>query len=190
MALLARVAALSQLGGFSRWICAAGSDDHVQPRPATYQPQFFTPAEYKVIDQATELIIPNDGTPGARDAGVSEFVDFMVWHDEDIQYAFRTGVAWLDAFATENFGAEFVRLNTEQQATLLRRLAYREHQSQAEMQGQEFFKLLRQYTVMGYYTSRIGLEQLDYPGLRVYSASPECPHKDDPEHRHLPPPRF
>jgi gluconate 2-dehydrogenase gamma chain len=44
---------------------------------------------------------------------------------------------------------------------------------------------MREYTVMGYYTSRIGLEQLDYPGLKFYSASPECPHKDDPEHLHL-----
>jgi gluconate 2-dehydrogenase gamma chain len=39
---------------------------------------------------------------------------------------------------------------------------------------------------MGYYTSKVGLEQLNYPGLKFYSASPECPHKDDPEHRHLP----
>ena len=40
---------------------------------------------------------------------------------------------------------------------------------------------MRNYTVMGYYTSRAGLEELDYPGLRFYSASPECPHKDDPD---------
>jgi gluconate 2-dehydrogenase gamma chain len=44
---------------------------------------------------------------------------------------------------------------------------------------------MRKYTVLGYYTSRIGLEELDYPGLRLYSSSPECPHKGDPEHKHL-----
>jgi hypothetical protein len=43
--------------------------------------------------------------------------------------------------------------------------------------------------VMGYYTSRVGLSELDYPGLRFYSQSPACPHTDDPEHRHLPAPR-
>jgi hypothetical protein len=62
--------------------------------------------------------------------------------------------------------------------------------NQSEIEGPAFFKLLRTYTVMGYYTSRAGLEALDDPGLRIYSASPECPHKDDPEHLHLPPPRF
>jgi len=191
--MLAKVAAMSQFGGFSRWICAAEhahTENAPKPRPATYTPQFFTPAEYKIIDQSTELIIPNDGTPGARDAGVSEFIDFMVAHDDDIQYRFRTGVAWLDAFATENYGSGFSDISTAQQQALLRRLAYRDQQFPTEIQGQEFFKLLREYTVMGYYTSRIGLEQLDYPGLKLYSASPECPHKDDPEHRHLAPPRF
>jgi gluconate 2-dehydrogenase gamma chain len=58
------------------------------------------------------------------------------------------------------------------------------------MQQTSFFRLIRSYTVMGYYTSRIGLEELNYPGLKLYSHSPECPHKDDPEHRHLPAGRF
>ena len=38
---------------------------------------------------------------------------------------------------------------------------------------------------MGFYTSRIGLEALDYPGLKLYSESPGCPHPGDPEHLHL-----
>jgi gluconate 2-dehydrogenase gamma chain len=49
---------------------------------------------------------------------------------------------------------------------------------------------MRRYTVMGYYTSRIGLEELDFPGLKMYAQSPACPHKDDPEHRHLPAARY
>ena len=50
-------------------------------------------------------------------------------------------------------------------------------------EGREFFKRVREYTVMGFYTSRIGLEQLDYPGLRIYTELPDCPHPGDPEHR-------
>ena len=194
--LLARVAAVSQFAGFSRWIFAAEhAHDHVAQnatgtKTERYEPRFFTPAEYKIIDQVTELIIPNDGSPGARDAGVSEFIDFMVSCDDDIQYAFRTGVAWLNAFASEIYDDGFTILSSERQRALLAKLAYRDQQSPTEVQGQEFFKLIREYTVMGFYTSRIGMEQLDYPGLKLYSASPECPHKDDPEHRHLPAPRY
>jgi hypothetical protein len=186
--MLARVAALSQFPGFSRWVCAAG--ETAPARSAKYQLQFFTAAEYETTDQLAELIIPRDESPGARDAGVPEFIDFMVAHDEDLQYNFRTGLAWLNAFAAERRGQNFSSLPADQQETLLRKLAYRNEQSPTEVQGQEFFKLMREYTVMGYYTSRVGLEAIDDPGLRLYSSSPECPHKDDAEHRHLPPPRY
>ena len=46
---------------------------------------------------------------------------------------------------------------------------------------------MREHTLMGFYTSRIGLEQLGYPGLQFYAESPGCPHPDDPEHAHLRP---
>ena len=46
---------------------------------------------------------------------------------------------------------------------------------------------MREFTVMGFYTSEIGFKELDNPALKFYSESPECPHKDDPEHRHLTP---
>jgi hypothetical protein len=188
LAMLARVAALSQFPGFSRWVCAAAEPPPA--RSAAYQPQFFSPAEYQTIDHLAELILPADDSPGARDAGVPEFIDFMVAHDEDIQYKFRTGLAWLNAFATETYGQNFSSLAASQQEALLGKLAYRNQQAPTEIQGQEFFKLAREYTVMGYYTSRVGLEEIDNPGLRLYSSSPECPHKDDPEHRHLPPARY
>src|SRR5271170_3632580 len=187
LTMLAKVAALGQFPGFSRWVCAAGHShtESPSPRPDAYQPLFFVPTEYKTIDQLTELIIPKDEGPGARDAGVAEFIDFMVAHDDDLQYPFRTGLAWLDAFAIEKQGADFASLPQSQQEALLRKLAYKAQQSPTEVQGQEFVALLRKYTVLGYYTSKVGLEELDYPGLKLYSASPECPHPNDPEHKHL-----
>ncbi len=188
MATLAKAAAISQFPGFSRWVFA---DEHshsqpAAPRPATYQPLFFRPSEYETIDLLAELIIPKDESLGAHDAGVAEFIDFMVAHDDELQYPFRTGLAWLNAFATEKFQADFASLPAAQQEALLRKLAHRDQQSPAESPGQEFVALMRKYTVYGYYTSRAGLEELDYPGLKLYSASPECPHHDDPEHKHLP----
>ena len=35
---------------------------------------------------------------------------------------------------------------------------------------------------MGFYTTRIGLESLDYPGLKFYATSPGCTHHGNPEH--------
>jgi hypothetical protein len=71
----------------------------------------------------------------------------------------------------------FLKLNANQQSEMLHAAA-----------GSPFFHLIRRYTVMGYYTSRMGLEALDYPGLKLYSASPACLHPGDPEHKHLPQP--
>lgn len=192
LAMLAKAAAISQFPGFSRWVFA---EEHVHtqsatPRPANYQPLFFQPAEYETVDLLAELIIPADETPGAHDAGVAEFIDFMVAHDDELQYPFRTGLAWLNAFATGKYGADFPSLSTERQEALLRKLAYSAQQSPHEAPGQEFIALMRKYTVYGYYTSRVGLEALDYPGLKLYSDSPECPHHDDPEHKHLPAARY
>ncbi len=189
LSMLARIAALSQFPGFSRWVCSAecAHEDSPQTRPTTYRPVFFSPAEYNTVDILAEHIIPEDAAAGAHQAGVAEFIDFMASHDPDLQYPFRSGLAWLDAFATEKKKRRFTALESHDREELLRKLAYRAEQSPTEIGGQEFFALMRKYTVLGYYTSRVGLEELDYPGLRLYSASPACPHKDDPEHKHLRP---
>jgi hypothetical protein len=76
-------------------------------------------------------------------------------------------------------------LNSDQQTALLEPFAYKRKFRAGEERGREFFDLVREYTVMGFYTSEIGLKELDFPGLKFYAESPSCPHKDDPEHRHL-----
>jgi gluconate 2-dehydrogenase gamma chain len=194
--MLALAGIASQFSGFSKWICAAQhATDHTtspgkQVRPAVYTPRFFTPYEYALVDQLTEIIIPKDENPGAREAGVSEFVDFMAASDPAIQQPLRDGLHWLNDQARKQKGSDFAKLSPEQQTALLKSVAYRDHYLAGQEAGQQFFTLFRRYTVMGYYTSRIGLEELDFPGLRMYAQSPACPHTGDPEHRHLPPPRY
>ncbi len=187
-------AAAAEFGRFDRWAfaCAqghAGAAPVKRPQTGPYQPQFFSAEEYETLDILTELIIPNDGTPGAREAGVSEFIDFIVSSDPAIQYRFRYGLSWVDTHARWLHGKTFRDLLPPQQTEMLEHLAYKDKYRPGEEDGQTFFKLLREYTVMGFYSSRIGLEELDYPGLKVvYEEMPGCPHLDDPEHKHLPPP--
>lgn len=164
--MLALATAASRFRGFSSWICAPqhAMEDAIQPRPHAYTTQFFAPAEFETLNALTDLIIPRDATPGAKDAGVAEFIDFMAFSDAAIQKPFREGLH------------PFLELTAAQQNERLHAIV-----------GSPFFHLIRRYTVMGYYTSRIGLEQLNYPGLKFYAASPECPHASDPEHKHLAP---
>ena len=190
--ILAMASVAAQFPGFRRWAfaCEHVRADSLQIKDASYSPKFFTPAEYATVERLTEMIIPSDGGAGAREAGVSEFVDFMVWSDPSLQYKFRFGLGWLDAHAERLHSNNFTGLEPEQQNEILRRVAYKKEFRDGEEDGRVFFRLMREYTVMGFYTSRVGLEELDYPGLKFYSESPSCPHVNDREHLHLPPPKY
>ncbi len=78
-------------------------------------------------------------------------------------------------------------LTTDQQDAILTAAADRPPGRPADERGLEFFELIREYTVMGFYTSRVGMQQLDNPQLERYREMPGCPHHDDPEHRNLDP---
>jgi len=185
--ILGTAAAAAHFPGFSKWGFACGhiGTAALQIKPAEYSPQFFTPAEYAVVERLAEIILPSDATPGAKEAGVAEFIDFMVAHTPEVQYPFRTGLTWLNARAEQTIGKRFVELTPEQQNSVIVPLGFKDKARAGEEDGRKFFSLLREYTVTGFYTSEIGYKELDNPALKFYSESPECPHKDDPEHRHL-----
>jgi hypothetical protein len=166
----------SAFTGFSRWGYAFAEEPGQDVVHPVYQPQFFSPAEYRTVETLTEIILP-----GAKEAGVAEFIDFSVVSEASQQASFRDGLHWLDQAA----GGSFAALPQGEQVALLERLAYKAKQRPEEAAGQQFFLLFRKYTVMGFYTTRVGLESLDFPGLKFYAASPGCPHHDNPEHTGL-----
>lgn len=186
--ILGTAAAAAQFPGFSKWGFACGhiGNAALQIRPAAYQPQFFTGAEYAMVERLADTIIPGDATPGAKDAGVAEFIDFMVANDPEKQYPFRMGLVWINAHSERTVGPKFIDLTPAQQISLLEPLGFKEKARRGEEDGQEFFSLMREFTVIGFYTSQIGFKELDNPALRFYTESPSCPHKGDPEHLHLP----
>ena len=195
--------------GFSKWVFAC-PQDHPQPvtsKPAAgpYKPLFFSPQHYAMVEHIAEMIIPEDDTPGAKQAGVAEFIDFMVAnrvpvsasHDirstadaiemgNEAQNRFISGLDWINARCHSEFGHLFMDCTPEQQNSLLEELAYKAKFKPTTESGRAFFQLMREYTVVGYYTTKIGLESLGYAGLRtVWPSMPGCTHPDDPEHVHL-----
>jgi hypothetical protein len=187
------VAALaSHFPGFTRWAYAGAhsTDDAAPPKPQSYAPQFFSEPDFAVISRLTELIIPSDETPGAREAGVCEFVDFMVAHDPEQQSPMRTGLTWLQHRSQRDLARPFLALTAVEQAALLEPLAYKAKYRDGEEAGREFFRRIRELTVMGFYSSEIGYRELDNPAQQFHQHSPACPHTDDPAHKHLPPAKW
>jgi gluconate 2-dehydrogenase gamma chain len=185
--ILGTAAAAATFPGFSQWGFACGhiGNAALQIKPAVYRPQFFTAVEYAMVERLAEVIIPRDSTPGAKEAGVAEFVDFMVSSNPEVQYPFRMGLGWLNARAEDLNGKRFVELTAEQQTSLLEPLGFKDKARPGEEPGREFFAMMREYTVTGFYTSEIGFKELDNPALKFYAESPKCPHQGDPEHLHL-----
>lgn len=180
---LTLASAAAAFPGFSRWSYALAEQRTLAP---AYRPQFFSPTQYQTVELLAELILPathdaaGTAQPGASEAGVAEFIDFMVFSDQSLQPEFHHGLQWLDHAAAP--APTFFQLAPAQQHAILERLAYKAHQRETEKARQQFFRLFRKYTVMGFYTTRIGLESLDYPGLKFYASSPGCTHAGNPEH--------
>jgi hypothetical protein len=192
--------------GFRNWSFACSEalvQDSANHTPAAaYTPLFFSPPHYRLVDHLVEMIIPADETPGAKEAGVAEFIDFMVANrvavsprgeirstqdaireGNNAQAMFLAGLDWIDTRSTSEFGSEFLECTPKQQNALLEEIAYKTKFTPTTETGRDFFQLIRDYTVVGYYTTEIGLKSLDYPGLRsVWPGMPGCTHRDDPEH--------
>ena len=185
--ILGTAAAAATFPGFSKWGFACGhvGNPALSIRPASYHSIFFDTHEYAMVERLAEMIIPSDETPGAKEAGVAEFIDFMVASDPEVQYPFRIGLTWLNAHSERSTGKKFLELSPEQQTSLLEPLGLKNKARPGEEDGRKFFALLREYTLTGFYTSEIGFRELDNPALKFYAESPECPHKNDREHKHL-----
>jgi len=183
--ILATAAAAAQFPGFSKWVFACGHVGNValQIKPAMYRPQFFTAAEYAMVGRLAEMSAFNPVSPVRKLYCVAEFIDFMVASDPGVQYNFRTGLTGLNADCERTLGKSFAELSPDQQTSPLEPLAHKARPGEED--NRRFFSAFREITLIGFYTSEIGFKELDHPALKLYSVSPECPHKDDPEHLYL-----
>src|SRR5512141_967705 len=74
-----------------------------------HNPKFFTAAEYAMVVTLVDLIIPKDERSGsATDAGVPEFIDFLMVDQPARQIAMRGGLAIIDHIGNERFDRNFM----------------------------------------------------------------------------------
>jgi hypothetical protein len=134
-------------------------------RGQAYQPQVFTPAEWRTVRVLVDLVIPRDDRSGsATDAMVPEFMDVFMTSRQNMQNWMRTGLAWLDDECGRRFGSPFVDCAPAQRTAVLDDIAW-PARSRTEMQpGVRFFTNFRNFTASGFWSSRMGVEDLQYIG--------------------------
>lgn len=141
-----------------------------------YQPQFFTDSEYKTVQILSDLVLPADDRSGsASEAGVPQFIDFMMIDRPSMQTAMRGGLAWLDVQCLKRFDRTFAQSSAEQQKQLLDLIAYPEQAPADLRHGVEFFNSFRDLAASGFWTTRMGIDDLQYQGNVFVSEWKGCP---------------
>jgi gluconate 2-dehydrogenase gamma chain len=141
-----------------------------------YRPKFFTAHEYATVVVLVDLIIPKDERSGsATEAGVPEFMDFMMIDQPRRQVAMRGGLALIDRMCEERFGKRFVACPNDQRRGMLDDIAYTSDVPPARTQAVAFFNSFRDLTASGFWTTRMGIADLQYQGNVFLDEWNGCP---------------
>ena len=129
--------------------------------------QFFNMHELDTVGVLCALILPaNEKFGSALDAGVPDFIEFMAKDIPELQTTLRGGLMWLDHKTNTEFNIEFMSATTEQQKSILDEIAFYDPEMPMDKHPLEiqFFNLMCNLTLTGYYTTKMGIEDLGYEG--------------------------
>jgi Gluconate 2-dehydrogenase subunit 3 len=138
-------------------------------RPAKAQSKahrFFTPDEFAMVDELSELIIPTDEhSPGARAAKVAEYIDRRLAESfgDEPKLQWREGLKLVDQISVEMNGLPFMQAAHDQRVAVLERMSQKG--SILVRPDEKFFVELKSRVARAYYTSKIGIhDELEYKG--------------------------
>jgi len=147
-------------------IDTTGRQDFETARDKTIMGQtFFDPHEMATITILADLIIPRDEKSGsATDAGVPDFIEFIVKDEPQHQLPMRGGLRWLDMECLDRFEKDFAGCTPQQRLEVLNDIAYPFTAKPNKQAGVAFFNKMRDLTAIGFFTSKMGIEDLGYKG--------------------------
>lgn len=172
---------LLALGGASGSVLSMRSS-LAAPQASVAGPTAFPEAEYKLLRELCDRIIPADeGGPGAVYAGAPELIDLLSSENPEYRRRFMGGLRWLNGLCADRYGAAYLECTRDQQTEALDLIAYRENaENEPELEtGVAFFAELRALTLDGFFTSKAGFDYLEYVGNTAVSDFPGCPEPGD-----------
>ena len=143
---------------------------------APFKPKFFTAHEYATVNVLVDLIIPKDERSGsATEAGVPAFMDFMMIDQPRRQIAMRGGLALIDRLSADRVGKPFVNASDAQRRQVLDEIAYTSNPDRGLSQAIAFFNSFRDLTASGFWSTKMGIADLQYQGNVFVSVWKGCP---------------
>lgn len=146
-------------------------------QPAAYQPKQFTSDEWHFVRILVDDVIPRDADSGsATEAGVPEFMDFMMFDQPGRQDAMRGGLAWLDSESRRRFDRTFVAAADAERRAILDDISWPGRAPPEMSHGVAFFNRFRDLTAAGFWTSKMGIDDLGYIGnvsVRSWNGCPD-----------------
>lgn len=139
-------------------------------------PAVLNKHEMETVRVLVDYIIPRDEHSGsASDAYVPEFIDFMMEDIPSLTTPVREGLAWLDHYCRTEFDREFISCSEAEQRSVLDRIAYPNDVDDKFEAGATFFSTMRDLTATGFFSSKMGVEDLKYMGNVARPEWTGCP---------------
>ncbi len=140
------------------------------------EPTVLNPHEYATVILLADMIIPADDRSGsASDAGVPAFIDFIVEDTIGLETRVRGGLSWLDYESSKRFSSTFLDATSEEQTRLIDDIAWPERTPPGLETGVAFFSLFRDLTASGFWSSKMGVDDLGYSGNTPRPSWDGCP---------------
>ena len=131
-----------------------------------YTPRTLNAEQNELVTTIAELIIPATDTPGAKEAGVGQFIDLLLteWHPAPDRERFLAGLTDLEQQFQQRFGKRFLDGTAAEQTELLAKLDEEALAARrSRVKDTPFFGMMKEMTLAGYYTSEIGAtEELQF----------------------------
>ncbi|MFN8094684.1 MAG: gluconate 2-dehydrogenase subunit 3 family protein [Vicinamibacteria bacterium] len=162
---------------------AAAAKAGTAGKPGAYAPKVFDAHEWATVRVLADMVIPKDArSGGATDAGVPEFVDAIAGdvlatprEREEVQTRLHGGLRWLDRESRARFGKAFVDGTDADRRGLLDAIAWPERAAAGLEAGVAFFSAFRDLVASGFWSSKVGFEDLGYQGNTFVAEWNGCP---------------
>lgn len=148
----------------------------IADQPEAFTPAFFNALEWRTIRVLVDIVIPRDERSGsATDAGVPEFMDFIMVEYPGNRARMRSGLGWLNAESRSRFGKPFPDIESASQMAIVEDIAWPRRASASHAPGVQFFNAFRDLTATGFFSSLIGVRDLGYQGNMPNLSWTGCP---------------